>query len=251
MKPVIVTRPEHEAQAWVEQIEAQGWPAWALPLICIEPPADLAARQAHQAQASGYDALMFVSPQAVQQFADPAWVAGGGRCWVPGPGTALALRKLGVASTRIDQPAPDAAQFDSQALWAVVSARLRPAYRVLVVRGQSADGQLGRDWLIRQCQAAGADVATCIAYRRVAPVWDAATRTLAESSLRNGSIWLFGSSQALEHLAQLLPQASFGQARALVTHPKIEASARCMGFGEIITTRPTLPDVLKGLQAYT
>ncbi|MCD8514606.1 MAG: uroporphyrinogen-III synthase [Burkholderiaceae bacterium] len=251
MKPVIVTRPEREAQAWVDQLKAQGWLVQALPLICIEPPADPAALKAQQAQASGLDALMFVSPQAVQHFADPAWVAAGGRCWAPGPGTAQALRKLGVAPDRIDQPPPDASQFDSEALWAVVSGQVGPGCRVLVVRGQSADGQLGRDWLIRQCRAAGAEVATCIAYRRVAPVWDAAARARAVSSLHNGSIWLFSSSQALEHLAQLLPHASFGQARALVTHPKIEMSARRMGFGEIITTRPALSDVLTGLQAFT
>lgn len=250
MKPVIVTRPEREALAWVEQLKAQGWPAQALPLICIEPPADTAALQAHQAQAVAHQALMFVSPQAVQHFADPAWVARGGRCWAPGPGTAQALRKLGVAAARIDQPPPDAAQFDSEALWPVVSGQVGPGHRVLVVRGQSADGQQGRDWLIRQCQAAGAVVATCIAYRRVAPVWDAAARSLAEKSLHNGSIWLFSSSQALEYLAALLPQASFGQAIALVTHPKIEMSARRMGFGEIITTRPALSDVLTGLQAF-
>lgn len=249
MKAVLVTRPAQEAAAWVEALSQQGFAAQALPLIDIRPPDDDTAMRRFQAQADGYDALMFVSPQAVRHFAAPSWTLSRVRCWAPGPGTARALAGQGVSAARIDQPPANAGQFDSESLWAVVASQVVPGHRLLMVRGQSADGETGRDWLIRQCEAAGGQVDTCIAYRRCRPEWSPETADRARQQLQNGAIWLFSSSEALAHLEGLLPGVSFVQARALVTHPRIEMSARRMGFGEIITTRPALADVVSGLQA--
>jgi uroporphyrinogen-III synthase len=249
MKEVLVTRPAHEAAAWVEALSQQGYSAQALPLIDIRPPDDETALGRYQSQADGYDALMFVSPQAVRHFAAPSWTLGRVRCWAPGPGTARALEGQGVGARRIDQPPSDASQFDSESLWAVVASQVVPGHRLLMVRGQSADGETGRDWLVRQCEAAGGLVDTCIAYRRCRPDWSDETADRARQQLQNGAIWLFSSAEGLDHLEALLPGVSFAQGRALVTHPRIEMSARRMGFGEIITTRPALADVLSGLQA--
>ncbi len=249
MKAVLVTRPAHEAAAWVEALSQRGFAAQALPLIDICLPDDDTALRRYQTQADGYDALMFVSPQAVRYFAAPSWTLGQVRCWAPGPGTARALERQGVCAGRIDQPPADASQFDSESLWAVVASQVVPGHRLLVVRGQSADGETGRDWLVRQCEAAGGQVDTCIAYRRCRPDWSPETADRARQQLHNGAIWLFSSSEALAHLEALLPGVSFAKGRALVTHPRIEMSARRMGFGEIITTRPALADVLSRLQA--
>ena len=55
--------------------------------------------------------------------------------------------------------AADAAQFDSEALWAQVRAQVRAGARVLIVRGGDASGQpAGRDWLAREIAAAGGAV---------------------------------------------------------------------------------------------
>ncbi len=248
MTTVLVTRPEREAAWWVEALCASGWAARALPLIEIAPPTDTDALRRAQAAAPGFDAWMFVSAQAVRPFMTPALAQALPRCWAPGPGTAQALLAAGVEPGRIDQPAASAEQFDSEALWRVVGSQVHPGHRLLIVRGQSAQGHTGRDWLQAQCLAAGGDVSSCIAYRRLPPVWDAATRQRVTEWAGGDAIWLFSSTEGLQHLADLCPGQSWSRARALVTHPRIEMSARRMGFGEIITTRPALDDVVRALE---
>lgn len=249
-RPVLlVTRPAREAAVWVHALQAAGWLAQALPLIEIAPAADQAALQQARLQAAGCDALMFVSAQAVQGFfgTEQPLATLTARCWAPGPGTAAALQAAGVPLGLIDQPPPQAAQFDSEALWTVVQPQLHPGHRLLMVRGQSADGRSGRDWLERQCQAERGLVHTCVAYRRRAPLWDQASAKQVREWVRQGALWLFSSSEGLQHLSQLLPDQAWTQSRALVSHPRIAASARQMGFGEIITHRPALDDLLRAL----
>ena len=107
---VIVTRPEREAQDWVQALQQAGYAAQALPLIGIGPAPDLDAvhrawRQLHQ-----YLGVMFVSANAVAGFfaARPADAvalsadAGSAtRAWATGPGTTQALLRAGVPAERI------------------------------------------------------------------------------------------------------------------------------------------------------
>lgn len=273
---LLVTRPALEAAAWVSALRAAGWPALALPLIDIGEPQDAAAHQAlahWRTHWAGLDALMFVSPAAVQHFfqgvAPPAADASVRphplpRFWSPGPGTARALAQalssLGIGADRIDAPPADAPQFDSEALWPVVQPQLRPGQQLLIVRGLSRDapaasaatddlpGQ-GRDWLIRQCEALGVRVQACAAYERRAPRWDGEAQATVRAASGTGSLWLFSSSEALTHLAQSTPAADWGAAQALVTHPRIAERAREMGFGRVLQTRPALSDVLGTLES--
>ena len=60
---------------------------------------------------------------------------------------------LGVDAACIDQPAADAAQFDSESLWAQVHHQIGPGDAVLIVRGTEAGAYqqgTGRDWLAQQ-----------------------------------------------------------------------------------------------------
>jgi uroporphyrinogen-III synthase len=281
--PVVVTRPEREAAIWVQALAQHGFDALALPLMAFGPPADEAALQQARRTVADVDALMFVSPQAVQAFFEaefkknnplshdlnrfdaplndisPAidWSADTRlRCWAPGPGTARALVQQGVPAECIDQPPADAAQFDSEALWPVVQGQLRPGVRVLVVRGDQAQAPAsglrtaqgsGRDWLARQCEAAGAQVQFCAAYCRQAPQWSAAQHAQAQSAVARQGVWLFSSSESLGHLAQLMPDQKWRGACALATHPRIAAAAAGLGFGDVLQTRPALADVLSQL----
>lgn len=272
---VIVTRPEVEAASWVQALLAEGWPAQALPLITIAEPAEAAVRE-RLAQARAHwldaDAIMFVSAAAVQHFFSGAVQAPQGglfrtRFWAPGPGTAralaLALAARGLGPELIDAPAADAAQFDSESLWPVVAPQLVPGRRVLIVRGASLDavtthpsapaGQAlaghGRDWLIRQCQSAGAQVDACVAYERRAPVVTPALQARLSAESAPGSVWLFSSSEALAHLRSMAPHVNWTQASALATHPRIAATARAAGFASVVETRPALPDVLRALES--
>lgn len=266
---LIVTRPAAEAAHWVQALRAQGWPAQALPLIDIGEPASDEARAALQvwrANWSQVDALLFVSGAAVSHF-----FAGGAvarplapfktRFWAPGPGTARqleqALGALGIAPERIDSPPADATQFDSEHLWPVVAPQVVEGSRILIVRGSTmeapaAEGSVpghGRDWLIQQCEARGARVEGCVAYERRPPVLDDADRALVAQATRAGSVWLFSSSEALAALCVAQPSARWTAVTALVTHPRIAQAARDAGFGRVIESRPSLPDVLRVLES--
>ena len=263
---VIVTRPAREAAHWVQMLGAHGIGAVALPLIAIGPCREPAAQQAlarARAHLAQYRALMFVSGNAVVHFFDPkmpqaldrqALTAIKTRAWSPGPGTARALEQAGVPPDCIDGPAPDAPQFDSEALWQQVAAQVQPGDRVLIVRGrsggvpESAQGS-GRDWLARQIEAAGGTVEFVVAYQRGAPRFSAHEVALAQQAAHDGSLWLLSSSEAVAHLAEALPGQPWGAARALATHPRIAEAARAAGFGAVRECRPALEDVVASIES--
>ena len=256
---VIVTRLECEARRWVGELAARGFDAHALPLIVIAPAADAQPLRAAWQQLAGYQAVMFVSGAAVAHFfmanqpdVFEQWAHGAikTRAWSPGPGTAAALRQAGLATAGIDSPDAAAGQFDSEALWQVVQSQVQPGCRVLIVRGGDARGQgAGRDWLARQLGAAGATVDGVVAYARQAPQFSPSQLALARQAASDGSVWLFSSSEAIAHLVQQLPAQCWGDARAVVTHPRIGEAARAAGFGVVCESRPTLDDVVASIES--
>lgn len=264
---VIVTRPAREAAHWVEQLGARGLAATALPLIAIGPCTDPAAQAAlaqARAQLGGYRAAMFVSGNAVDYFfeqkeavapADKALSAIKTRAWAPGPGTVRALVRAGFPRDRIDSPAPDAPQFESETLWQQVAPQVRAGDRILIVRGGAAGaspvagpGQ-GRDWLARQIEQAGATVDFVVAYTRGAPQLTPEQTALAHAAAGDGSWWLLSSSEALTHLASAAPGLPLQAARALATHPRIAQAARAAGFGHVQECRPALEDVVASIES--
>jgi len=262
LRDLLVTRPADEATVWAQQLQAAGWPARSLPLIDIVPPTDPAVRSKlarMREQAPTFDAVMFVSGAAVTGFfadmAPAAWPSAT-RFWAPGPATARRLAQAlavhGIDAARVDAPRGDATQFDSEALWSEVRTQVRAGSRVLLVRGGSqADTAAGsgREWLMRQCRDAGAQVSICMAYERCAPTWTAEQIGHARQGMAPGALWLFSSTEALANLAQLSAEQRWQQASALATHPRIAERARAMGFGHVSHVRPTLPDVLAALES--
>ena len=247
---VLVTRPQPQADAWVERLRAAGLDAQALPLIDVAAPND--ARQVQDAWAAlPRDAMaLFVSPNAVAHFFAVRPAAEGWPSQVlaacTGPGTGAALRANGVPPTQVIEPPADAPQFDSEALWhACLAPRDWRGHSVLIVRG---DG--GRNWLADTLKAQGAAVRFVQAYARALPVLDAvASRLLAEALARpREHLWLFSSSQAIEHLSRLAPAATdWSQARALATHPRIAASAHAQGMREVHEALPTEAGVIAAI----
>ena len=270
LERLIVTRPAPEAAAWVDVLRGNGWPAQALPLIDIAPPddeRDLATLQHWRRHWMQADAILFVSGAAVTHFfADalaPADAAMRTRFWAPGPGTARLLKKAiapwGWGAERIDSPPLEAAQFDSEHLWPVVSSQVEQGRLVLIVRGtsgrespvQEVPGVAGhgRDWLIQQCLAAGAQVQGCVAYARRSPPLSTLDQGLLAAACGPDSAWLFSSSEALIPLQAQRPAAGWGHTTAIVTHPRIAAAARLAGFDRIVSTRPALDDVMRTLES--
>lgn len=262
---LIVTRPLREARRWVSELTAHGYQAVALPLIELGAVVDQAELRRTGQHLGDYASVMFVSAAAVEHFfaCNPSGAARFSapegtpiRAWATGPGTAAALRRVGVVPDQIDAPPPHSVQFDSEALWQRVRTQVRAGERVLIVRGadgagaSESGGGSGRDWLAQQLASVGAQVDFVVAYQRQAPVFSASQSALARSAAHDGSLWLFSSSQALRHLGHRLPAQSWQQARALATHPRIVAVAKELGFGVVWESRPTLVDVLAALKSH-
>lgn len=290
---VIVTRPAHDAAMWVEQLKGNGVDAVALPLIEIAAASsafdELALRTAKENLAR-YAACMFVSGNAVEHFfkefvpfgevsraraatetiaTDALRLPAALRFLAPGPGTAQALRSAGVPANRIDCPPPDAGQFDSAALWAVIGSRDWRGLRVLLVRGHTdelpggldtqpnapADGPLAvaapRDWLTQQWQAAGCEVDVVNVYERRAPGLTAQQLELARAASCDGSVWLFSSSEAVANLvrARALAGTDWTAARAVATHPRIVQTVQAAGWGTVAPSRPSLPEIVRVLRS--
>lgn len=262
-RPVWVTRPAREAAAWVHTLQAQGLQARALPLIEIYTlPHHPAVWQAW-ADVAHYQAVMLVSANAVAGFFEaracmhPERDASslpplplGLRFWATGPGTVRALLQAGVRLSDIDAPSDAAPSYDSEALWEIVQASVRPGSRVLIVRGtdshQARAEGVGRDWLTRALQQAGASVDTVASYARHCPVWGSEQRALAQAA---DAVWLFSSSEAVANLCQLLPQHSWAASRAVATHPRIAQAAQKAGFGVVITSQPALSQVMQTIKS--
>lgn len=228
----------------------RGVDASSVPLIRILPVADPQPLRTAWSELSTHRLVVFVSPNAAWQFfaerpASAVWpaalLAGS-----PGPGTTTALAALGVPSACIVEPAADAPQLDSEALWAQLSVRPWQGARVLFVRGQG-----GREWLADQLRHHGASVVPLAAYRRAAPQLSADELVVARTALAEPRFhaWLFSSAEALASLAQALPEAQWNRSLAVATHPRIAQRARQLGFSRVIESQPLLDDVVACIQS--
>ena len=224
---------------------------------------------------------------AAQPHAIQPWQQHGVRAWAVGAGTRQALLHAGVAAHAIDSPPDDAPQFDSEALWPLVQPQLahcaRSGKRILRVRGADAPACAaskpsplplgmgmrletcrtsggtahavvpqagnGRDWLGAAIQQVGVGLHSVAAYCRQRPVWSERQMQEAQALAQAPAVWLFSSSLAVQHLAASLPAWGWAQASALTTHPRIAEHAQALGFGQVLTTRPTVADVVRCLQS--
>ena len=258
---LVVTRPEQDAAPWVLGLSERGHEVFSLPLIAIGPAPDPEPLRLAWQQLEQYQALMFVSGNAVAQFCaaqTPASLADWSRrapatkAWATGPGTRRALLKAGVAASQIE--APETGQFDSEALWQRVGNQVQTGEKVLIVRGadarQAAPTQgVGRDWLAQTLQHAGVPVEFVVAYERRAPSCSPAQQAWLRHAAVDGSVWLFSSSEAITNLQLLAPGQSWQQARAVATHPRIAQAARAAGFGVVWDSRPSLDEVLASIES--
>lgn len=246
---IVITRPRQEAERWAERLRVRGHAPLVLPLIAIGPPPDSQALRAAAAAPQRYAAVMFVSANAVQGFFSVAPSFEGPRAWAPGLATRDALRAAGVPPARIDTPAEDAGQFDSESLWQQVGEQLQPGDRLLLVRGGDSEGRSqGRDWLAQQLAARGVAVDTVVAYVRQLPEWTDEERACARRAAEDGSLWLFSSSEAAANLRSLLPGQSWAAARAIATHPRIAQAVRALGFGSVQESRPAFEEVVASIE---
>lgn len=230
---VLVTRPQPQADRWVDRLRGSGVEAVALPLIDVAAAPDPAAVEAAWRGMAQRRLAVFVSPNAAARFfaSRPAgmdWPAAT-RAASIGPGTTEALVALGVPPDRIVAPADDSPQFDSEALWLRLAHDDWAGAAVLMVRG---DG--GREWLAERLRERGARVEAVAAYARVAPRLDGSDVLAQALAAPVDHLWLLSSSEAVGHLGRAVPGQDWQAARAIATHPRIAQAARALGFGRVV-----------------
>jgi uroporphyrinogen-III synthase len=267
MARLIVTRPESQASAWLKVLRDMGHEAKALPLIdiaLVDSEDDAQAMELAWARLASFNALMFVSSSAVQAFFRPkqqnAVIVSAQRAidlivkkhskirlWATGQGTVASLESLGIPRQRIDAPDARAGQFDSEFLWEVVRSQVNIASRVLILRGRDVGTfDSSRDWLARQIMASGGIAQKLVVYERRAPRWNVVQMAQCSAWLRDGSIWLLSSTQALRNLPASLDTS---QGICICTHERISQAARQRGFAVVCTSRPTLQDVAASIKS--
>ncbi|TAG27472.1 MAG: uroporphyrinogen-III synthase [Burkholderiales bacterium] len=267
MARLIVTRPAEQASAWLQVLRNRGHEAVALPLIEIAPvdsEDDAQALELAWARLESFDVLMFVSSSAAQAFFKPKqfnaviFDAQRGidlvvnkypkiRLWATGQGTVASLLSLGIPEDRIDAPAAQAGQFDSETLWALVQKQMHVGSRVLILRGRDMGVfDSSRDWLAQQIESSGGVAQKLVVYQRRAPQWGVAQIAQCRAWLRDGSIWLLSSTQALRNLPATLDAS---QGICICTHERISQAAKARGFSVVCTSRPTLQDVVASIKS--
>lgn len=262
---VIVTRPQPQAHKWLQAFAQAGHDAVGLALIDVAPAMDTQKVLDAWDRLATWDAVMFVSANAVTHFFAPKTAAAPVfnaraaiklRAFVTGPGSLAALLQAGIERHHVDAPDTQAGQFDSEALWGLVASKVVPGYRVLIVRGidagasgeDSSEG-VGRNWFANQVQACGAEVEFVVSYQRLPPQWSPEEHALVRQAAHDGSVWLFTSSQAIHNLVQKCPDQAWNQAKAVVSHPRIAQAANKAGFSVVCESRPGLADLMASIES--
>jgi uroporphyrinogen-III synthase len=251
--PVVITRPPAQADALMQRVQALGREAVLFPLLDIQPLPDRSALQETLRDLEQYALIAFVSPNAIDAAfaARPDWPHAIPLA-VVGEGSRLRLAAHGVNADNATIFSPsDTARSDSETLLGELDLPALRGKRVLIVRGES-----GRELLRAALLAAGVEVATVAAYRRLAPVFDAARRAELKRLLHCHSDWIVTSSEALRILMGMVAQldeagsvAKMQQQRIIVPHVRIAETARLLGFGHITQTRSGDDGLIAALQS--
>jgi uroporphyrinogen-III synthase len=197
--------------------------------------------------------VAFVSPNAIDAafsilHAWPKDVA----IAVVGEGSRMALARHGVTAATASIISPrDSMRTDSQTLLEVLDLDAMRSKQVLIVRGET-----GRELLADALRAAGVQVTQVAAYRRTAPLLDAAKRMQLTQLLESANDWIVTSSEAARNLIQMAEQLNDPAAltklqhqRMIMPHARIAETAQLLGFQNITLTGSGDEHLLAALQS--
>ena len=250
-RPVVITRPQAQAEPLAGKVAALGRPVELLPLLEIAPLPDQGPLRAALAALADYQLVAFVSPNAIEAaFAHIGQWPPGLRAAVVGEGSRQALLAHGVPPGCISSPADPAHSDTEHLLQALDLPALRGA-RVLIVRGEA-----GRELMADSFRAAGAEVTVLPAYRRSVPQLDAALAARLRALVAARAEWVITSSEALRGLLDLLQQldppsivAELQHQHLIVPHPRIAETAHALGCRHVTLTGSGDERVLAALQS--
>jgi uroporphyrinogen-III synthase len=240
---IVITRPARQAAALASQIAALGGKPLVFPTIVILPPSDRSSLDDALRRLTEFDYAVFVSANAVEYgVGDPAAWPEGLVAFAPGPGTAAALRAVGIANVRTP-----AMTMDSDGLLALPELTAVAGKSVVIFRGGT-----GRDVLRDAMLARGAKVVQVDCYRRARPASGAAGLLEAWREGRVDAVTIT-SSEGLANLWATLDAEGRGGLAAtptFVPHPRIAEAARGIGLTKIIVTPPADAGLLASLLEY-
>jgi uroporphyrinogen-III synthase/uroporphyrinogen III methyltransferase/synthase len=226
-KRVLVTRAAHQAGNLSEGLRALGVEPVEVPVLEIQPPADLAPLDRALRSLDSYDWLILTSANTVRVLVERARVLGLALAPVPrlqvaavGEATASAARQSGLRVALVPET------YIAEAL--VESLVDQSAgKRILLVRAQNA-----RNVIPDALRATGAMVDVVDAYRNVLP---AAAPELLHAALEKGiDAAVFTSSSSVTHLADAARVAGiafpFAGVRAVSIGPITSQTLRTLGW---------------------
>ncbi len=222
---VVITRPAGTAAALARRVRALGGVPLLLPGLALRPAADAAAARDALHLALCDELLVFTSPAAVRYAAALLPLRTAATVLAVGRGTALALRRHGVAEPLAPR------QQDSEGLLEHPALAELHGRRVALI---GAPG--GRGVLREQLAARGAQLRELHVYRRVPPRLD---RRHVDALLRlpTSAQVLLSSAEALHNLQQTLPLPAWTRlcaATAVVSSERLATAARSAGFTHIV-----------------
>jgi uroporphyrinogen-III synthase len=255
---IVLTRPQERQTDLMQQLQAKGCDVVAAPALQITwldedlsqliPKTSVTDAQPTPPGASQvppYDWVVCVSRAAWQGFVPRIqalhWDMSAVGLAAVGQATARAMADKVVSTNPVLCPSPEVPQ-DSESLWAMLSPRLQPGSRVLIVRGEG-----GRDWLADQCRGVGVQVTLVSVYRRTQVAWSSETLARLGQWHREGAlgVWLITSAESLASIEArfkeqgLNPQALSG---VVVIHERLVPLVRRWLATEQIPIKVCQPD---------
>ncbi len=241
-KGIVVTRPAHQAEHLAGLISTAGGNAILFPTIEIVAVEDQGPLTALIDRLDEFDIAIFISPNAVNQ----AMKLIKARRELPphlklatiGRGSVRELERYGV--TQVIAPT----RFDSEALLEMPEMRGIVGKRIVIFRGAG-----GRGLLPNTLVARGAAIEYAECYRRGRPQADAAPLMKAWASNALHAITVT-SSEGLRNLFELVGksgQAQLKKTPLFVPHPRIERTARELGFAVVVLTGQGDEQLVQGL----
>ncbi|MFT5589700.1 MAG: uroporphyrinogen-III synthase [Bradyrhizobium sp.] len=253
LRKLVITRPLAQSLGLARLLGDCGREVVILPLLEILPLADDSLLQATLAQLASFALVAFVSPNAIDAtFAHIATWPASVPLAVMGEGSRRALALHGVVSGPYQITSPlDPQRTDSQTLLQALDLPRLQGQRVLIIRG---DG--GRELLADALRDAGVDVQQVAAYRRAAPLLDAALRQRLADLLAQDGDWIITSSEALQVLMGFVQQVDaetgvekIQHKNLFVPHRRIAETAVSLGFHSVFLTGSGDEGLLTALQS--
>ena len=253
--PVIVTRPAAPGQRLTAALRNRGGDVAWWPAFDILPPADESAVRRALAQLADYDLAIFVSPNAVHATAERL-----GRDWpaetvigAVGASTRdAALAELrGAANATVVAP-DDRDESGSEGFWRAWRATGRSARRVLLLRAAA-----GRNWIVDQLRAEGAEVDALAVYDRCPHRLPPGELARLRAWMQRGVVpaVIVTSTEAVgaivDQVRGVEGAAEWLQAgRAIATHPRVAQRLQAAGFQDVATVDSDDSSVVRKLESF-